>query len=74
VVRPAQPHTSRGAADVRAYGILQIGEEPLDCRVPRRDDRAGAGALGVFHGPRKLATYDAKGTQALTKQVLRAAA
>jgi len=30
--------------------------------------------LGVFHGPRKLAAYDAKGTQTITKEVLRAAA
>ena len=30
--------------------------------------------LGIFHGPRKLAAYDAKGTQTITKEVLRAAA
>jgi transposase len=32
------------------------------------------GTLGVFHGPRKLAAYDARGTQTTTKEVLRAAA
>jgi transposase len=32
------------------------------------------GTLGVFHGPRKLAAYDAKGVQTTTKEVLRAAA
>jgi len=30
--------------------------------------------LGVFHGPRKLATYDAKGRSTSTKEVLRSAA
>lgn len=30
--------------------------------------------LGVFHGPRKLAAYDAKGTRTITKEMLRAAA
>jgi hypothetical protein len=30
--------------------------------------------MGVFHGPRKLAVYDAKGLQTTTKGVLRAAA
>jgi transposase len=30
--------------------------------------------LGVFHGPRKLAAYDATGVQTTTKEVLRAAA
>ena len=59
---------------MRAYGTLQIGEEPFDCRAPRRDGRAGAERLGVFHGPRKLASYEAKCTQTLTKEVLRAAA
>ena len=32
------------------------------------------GTLGVFHGPRKLAAYDARGIQTTTKEVLRAAA
>jgi hypothetical protein len=30
--------------------------------------------LGVFHGPRKLAAYDARGVQTTTKEVLRAVA
>ena len=30
--------------------------------------------LAVFHGPRKLAAYDATGQAATTKEVLRAAA
>ena len=32
------------------------------------------GTLAVFHGPRKLAAYDAKGLQATKKEVLRSAA
>jgi len=43
-------------------------------RTKVRVHRYVDGTLGVFHGPRKLAAYDAKGTQTITKEVLRAAA
>ena len=39
----------------------------LTCNCP-------ATTLGVFHGLRKLAAYDTKGIQTITKEVLRAAA
>ena len=32
------------------------------------------GTLAIFHGPRKLAAYDARGLETTTQEVLRAAA
>lgn len=43
-------------------------------RAKVRVHRYVDGTLGVLHGPRKLASYDAKGCQVITKEVLRAAA
>jgi hypothetical protein len=43
-------------------------------RTKVRVHRYVDGTLGVFHGPRKLAAYDAKGVQTTTKEVLRAVA
>jgi hypothetical protein len=56
---------------------LQLPDDELRHHYVRtrvRVHRYVDGTLGVFHGPRKLAAYDAKAVQTITKEVLRAAA
>ena len=56
---------------------LQIPADELRYHYVRtrvRVHRYVDGTLAVFHGPRKLATYDAKGAPTTTKEVLRLAA
>lgn len=56
---------------------LQIPADQLRYHYVRarvRVHRYVDATLAIFHGPRKLATYDAKGVPAITKEVLRLAA
>lgn len=63
---------------VRFEGMsLQLPSDELRhhyVRTKVRVHRYVDDTLGVFHGPRKLASYDAKGVQTTTKEVHRAAA
>ena len=56
---------------------LQLPADEMRCHYVRtrvRVHRYVDATLAVFHGPRKLAVYDAAGQAATTKEVLRAAA
>jgi len=71
--------TSRRTCEVviREGMNLQLPSDELRHHYARtrvRVHRYVDDTLGVFHGPRKLAAYDAMGVQTTTIEVLRAAA